>query len=158
MLSLRIRVESDRGGGGAHRSHPTTWFDRDVNPEYFSIHLREITRHARYIYSRGQEKTRYLSNLLSKNVYNLEGISPAFKNLADFEGSGQRCTHHGFRINVESHCALRNAYKLKRWLTIRNNSNSSYDSLPSENWSDNDVECEKTAGIFHFDLKIRNTI
>jgi len=32
------------------------------------------------------------------------------------------------------------AYKLKRWLTIRNSSNSSYDSLPSENW----CESEKT--------------
>ena len=78
-----------------------------------------VTLHARYIYIRGQEKARYLSNLLSRNVYNLDGISPAFKNLPDFEDRGQRCTHHGFRASAESRCALRNAYKLKRWLTIR---------------------------------------
>ena len=119
-------------------------FDGDVNPKNFTIHLRDITPHARYIYTREQEKARYLSNLLFRNVYNLEGISPAFKNLPDFEEHGQRCTHHGFRTNVESHCALRNAYKLKRWLTIRNSSNSNYDSLPSENWSESSVESEKT--------------
>jgi len=48
------------------------------------------------------EKTCYLSNqiLLSRNVYNLEGISSAFKNLPDFEGRGQGCME--FRISVES--------------------------------------------------------
>ncbi|KYN18353.1 hypothetical protein ALC57_09349 [Trachymyrmex cornetzi] len=118
--------------------------DGDVNPTYFTIHLRAITRHARYIYNRGQEELRYLRNLLSRNVNNLEVISPAFKNLPDFGGCGQRCKHHGFRTNVESHCTLRNDYKLKRWLAIRNSSNSSYDSLPSENCSESDVESEKT--------------
>jgi len=49
------------------------------------------------------EKTCYLSNqiLLSRNVYNLEGISSAFKNLPDFEGRGQGCIME-FRISVES--------------------------------------------------------
>ncbi|KYN13605.1 hypothetical protein ALC57_14203 [Trachymyrmex cornetzi] len=135
--------------------HGIEWFDGDVNPVYFTIHLRAITRHARYIYTRGQEKSRYLSNLHSRNVYNLEGISPAFKNLPDFGGCGQRSTHHGFRTNVGSHCALRNAYKLKRWLAIRNSSNSSYDSLPSENCSESDVESEKTNSE-NFSIKFKN--
>jgi len=82
--------------------HGIEWFDGDVNPKNFTIHLRDITRHARYIYTRGQEKARYLSNLLSRNVYNLEGISPAFKNLPDFEDRGQRCTHHRFQASTES--------------------------------------------------------
>ncbi|KYQ50740.1 Uncharacterized protein F54H12.2, partial [Trachymyrmex zeteki] len=107
-------------------------------------------------YSRGQEKTCYLRNLLSRNAYNLERISPAFKNLPDFEDRGQRCTHHGFQTNAESHCALRNAYKLKHWLTtIRNNSNSSYKSLPSENWSESDVESE-TADSRNFSIQFKN--
>ncbi|KYN27633.1 hypothetical protein ALC57_02974 [Trachymyrmex cornetzi] len=135
--------------------HGIEWFDGDVNPIYFTIHLRAITRHARHIYTIGQEKSRYLSNLLSRNVYNLEGISPAFKNLPDFGGCGQRCTHHGFRTNVGSHCALRNAYKLKRWLAIRNSSDSSYDSLPSENCSESDVESEKT-NSGNFSIKFKN--
>jgi len=73
--------------------HRIEWFDGNVNTKYFTIQLRNITHRARYIYSRGQEKVHYLSNLLSRNVYNLEGISPAFKNLPDFEECGQRCTH-----------------------------------------------------------------
>ena len=81
---------------------------------------------------------------LETYMYNLEGISSAFKNLSDFEGRGQRCTHHGFRTSVESRCALRNAYKLKRWLTMRHSNNSSYDNLSSENWSESVVESEKT--------------
>jgi len=100
------------------------------------------------------KRRRYLSNLLSRNVYNLEGISPAFKNLSDFEGCGQRCTHHGFRTNVE-HCALRNAYKLKHWLSMRNSSNSSFFS---ENWRATSRAKKQTAEIFQFNLKIRNTL
>ena len=62
-----------------------------------------------------------------------------------------------FWINVESYCVLqieRNAYKLKRWLTIQNSSNSSYDSLPSKNWSESDVKSEKTdSGNFSIQFK-----
>ncbi|KYN14629.1 hypothetical protein ALC57_13158 [Trachymyrmex cornetzi] len=151
-LPERARLENNWLKRNYHRIE---WFDGDINPIYFTIHLRAITRHVRYIYTRGQEKSRYLSNLLSRNVYNLEGISPAFKNLPDFGGCGQRCTHHGFRTNVGSHCALRNAYKLKRWLAIRNSSDSSYDSLPSENCSESDVESEKT-NSGNFSIKFKN--
>jgi len=136
--------------------HGIEWFDGDVNSTNFTIHLRDITRHARYIYTRGQEKTRYLSNLLSRNVYNLEGISPAFKNLPDFEDRGQRCTHHGFRASAESHCALRNAYKLKRWLTVRRSNNSSYDNLSSGNWSESVVESEETDSENSSSIQFKN--
>jgi len=47
-------------------------------------------RQARYIYTREQEKA-YLCELLSRNVYNLKGISPPFKGLPDGEEGGQRC-------------------------------------------------------------------
>jgi len=63
--------------------HGIEWFDGHVNLIYFTIHLQDITRHARYIY-RGQEKARYLNNILSRNVYNLEEISPAFKKSTRF--------------------------------------------------------------------------
>jgi len=42
--------------------------------------------------------------------------------------------------------------KLKCWLTIRNNSNSSYDSLPSENWSESDSE-KTDSGNFSIQFK-----
>lgn len=49
-------------------------------------------------------------------------VSPAFKNLMLEEECGQYCAHHGFRKIF--HCALHNAYKLKRWLLDQNNSDS----------------------------------
>jgi len=46
------------------------------------------------------------------------------------------------------------AYKLKCWLTIQNSSNSSYDSLSSENWSESDVESKKKdSGNFSIEFK-----
>ena len=99
--------------------HGIEWFDGETKPECFTQHLREIIRETRFIYCRGEEKASYLRNLLSRTVYNLEGISPSFKNLRDKEEDGQRCSHHGFRNNPEFHCALRNVYALKRWFTAK---------------------------------------
>jgi len=63
---------------------------RGINSKYFTIHPRDITRHARYIYSREQEKGHYLSNLLFRNIYNPERIS--LSEMPDFGGCGQRTT------------------------------------------------------------------
>ncbi|XP_070171148.1 uncharacterized protein [Polyergus mexicanus] len=101
--------------------HDIEWFDGEANPKYFTSQLREITRQARHIYVRGAEKETYLRNLLSRNIYNLEDISPAFKNLSEGEVRGRYCGYHGFRKFGIFHCALRNAYKLKYWLIERNN-------------------------------------
>jgi len=87
-LPERVRRENN----WLSRNYHSIEFDGEANLKYFALQLREITRQARYIYIREQEKARYLSELLSKNVYNLEGISPPFKELADGEENGQRCT------------------------------------------------------------------
>ena len=110
--------------------HGIEWFDGEANPKYFVRQLREITRRARFIYTRGQEKASYLSDLLSRNIYNLEADTPAFKNLPDTDELGHRCSHHGFRSNAKYLCALRNAYKLKRWLNERNKRSSNHTTLP----------------------------
>lgn len=74
--------------------HGIKWFNGETSPKYFTSQLRQIIRCVRHIYVRGNEKASYLQNLLSRNIYNLEGISPAFKNLTkksaditDFENS-----------------------------------------------------------------------
>ena len=104
--------------------HGIEWFDGETDLECFTIQLREISRQVLRIYTRGQEKAHYLRRLLSKNVYNLEGISPTFKNLPEDEECGQRCSHHGFRFrpNAKFLCALRNACKLKHWIVAQNSS------------------------------------
>jgi len=50
-------------------------------------------KHATYIPE--GKKTHYLRDLLSRNIYNLEPISPLFEELPDGEEGGQHCTHHG---------------------------------------------------------------
>ncbi|XP_067210251.1 uncharacterized protein [Linepithema humile] len=132
--------------------HGIEWFDGETDLKCFVIQLREITRRVRYIYSRGQEKARYLRRLLSRNVYNLEGISPAFKNLPEDKESGHRCSHHGFRFCSTDKflCALRNAGKLKRWIGAQNTSSecsivSSCDDLSRENWS---ISEKADSGVF----------
>jgi len=147
-LSERVRRENN---WLSRNYHGIEWFDGEGNLKYFTLQLREITRQARYIYTRGQEKTRYLRELLSRNVYNLEGISPPFKELPDGEEGGQRCTHHGFRTKAKFLCALRNAYKLKHWL-VQNSGNSSYESSVLDencsNESGDESESESDSGIF----------
>jgi len=39
-----------------------------ANLKYFALQLREITQQACYIYTRGQEKSRYLRELLFRNI------------------------------------------------------------------------------------------
>ncbi|XP_070171503.1 uncharacterized protein [Polyergus mexicanus] len=120
--------------------HSIEWFDGKANPKYFTTQLREITRQACYIYVRGNEKVNYLENLLSRNVYNLEGISPAFKNLSEEEARGRYCGYHGFRKFGVFHCALRNAYKLKYWLIEQNNIANDTDGDNDDDDEDNENE------------------
>ncbi|KYM93115.1 hypothetical protein ALC53_00348 [Atta colombica] len=58
-----------------------------------------------------------------------------------------------FPHTIRTKATLRNAYKLKRWLNIRNSSNSSYDSILSKNWNESDVENEKTDRNFSIRFK-----
>lgn len=95
--------------------HGIEWFDGETNLECFTTQLREITRHVRNIYTRGNEKARYLRNLLCRVIYNLEGISPSFNELTEEEH--RYCAFHGFRKFGNFHCALHNAYRLQRWLS-----------------------------------------
>ena len=129
--------------------HGIEWFDGEVNPKYFTSHLREIARHARCIYVRGNEKANYLRNLLSRDINNLEGISPSFKNLTPEEDAIQYCGHHGVRKFGNFHCALYNAYKLKYWLSEQNNCENDSSTTEAtcssdENWEiifdDDDVQ------------------
>ncbi|XP_072756960.1 uncharacterized protein [Anoplolepis gracilipes] len=101
--------------------HGIEWFDGETNLKYFISHLREITRRVRYIYVRGNEKASYLRNILSRDINNLEDISPPFKNLSSKEEDGRYCSHHGFWNFGIFRCALHNAYKLKYWLVTQNN-------------------------------------
>ncbi|XP_072757019.1 uncharacterized protein [Anoplolepis gracilipes] len=101
--------------------HGIEWFDGETNLKYFISHLREITRRVRYIYVRSNEKASYLRNILSRDINNLEDISPPFKNLSSKEEDGRYCCYHEFWNFGIFRCALHNAYKLKYWIVTQNN-------------------------------------
>jgi len=58
---------------------------RRQSKKLYNTSVRHYTTRTLHVYQRTREGSLSESNLLSRNVYNLEGISPAFKNLPDFE-------------------------------------------------------------------------
>ena len=148
--------------------HGIDWYAGEDEPECFTSQLREITRSANniYVYS-DNETTQYLQNLLARNIYNLESISPEFKFHLDNEEQGYCSYHESFVAGaLYTQCAHKNAYKLKRWILERYTS----ENRPSiniiqptccssdENWEtcddssdsedDNDSESDCGSGIF----------
>src|SRR5436190_22075100 len=147
--------------------HGIDWFDGEDEPECFTSQLREITRSANNIYVVSDNETaQYLQNLLARNIYNLENISPAFKFHTDNEEQGYCSYHESFIAGaVYIQCAHKNAYKLKRWILERYTSENrpsiniiqptcssdknwerNDDSGDSEDDSDNESAC--SSGIF----------
>ncbi|EFN75574.1 hypothetical protein EAI_17598 [Harpegnathos saltator] len=98
--------------------HGIEWYDGETNPKYFYSRLHETTSHIRGFMTKGKEKASYLQNLLARNVYNLENISPTASDLSPserIESCSFHCSFHTFRKHRHYHCALRDAYKLKHW-------------------------------------------
>jgi len=64
-LSERVRRENN---WFSRNYHDIEWFDHEANLKYLTLQLRKITRQAGYIYTRGQEKVRYLRELVQKCI------------------------------------------------------------------------------------------
>lgn len=94
--------------------HGLEWFEGDVGLRAIHAILREITRTAGNIYTRGREKADYLRNITAREIKNLEeSTCPSF---ADLPSTGEVCLHHGLLKRPKLSCALNNAIKLKDWI------------------------------------------
>lgn len=94
--------------------HGLEWFEGDVPLRTLHANLRQITRTAGIIYTRGREKAKYLQNATARDIKNLEDTDcPAFNDLLS---SAEVCLHHGLLQRPELSCALHNAAKLKEWI------------------------------------------
>lgn len=94
--------------------HGLEWFEGDVGIRTLHANLRQITRAAGTIYTRGHEKAKYLQNVTAREIKNLEESDcPSFN---DLPSSAQVCLHHGLLNRPELSCALNNAVKLKEWI------------------------------------------
>lgn len=94
--------------------HGLEWFDGYVPYKQIGTILREVTRTAQRIYTRGREKADFIQELTARQVINLEDVScPSFKQLPD---DRSYCFHHGVTKGGIYVCALNNAMKLKLWI------------------------------------------
>lgn len=94
--------------------HGLEWFEGDVPLRTLHANLRQITRTAGIIYTRGREKAKYLQSVTARQINNLEETnSPSFN---DLSSSAEVCLHHGLLRRPELSCALNNAAKLKQWI------------------------------------------
>lgn len=97
--------------------HGLEWFEGDVALRTIHSILREITRTAGNIFTRGREKASYLQNVTAREIKNLEDTNcPSF---TDLPSSEQVCLHHGLLKRPNLSCALNNAAKLKEWILSR---------------------------------------
>lgn len=96
--------------------HGIEWYEGDSCIKGVEHSLREICRGKTYtVYTRGHEKAKYLEEVLSRRITNLEewDCCPSFRDLP----TGVQCCSlhastrkHGFR------CALQQAMSLREWL------------------------------------------
>lgn len=93
--------------------HGIEWYEGIVPQDRFENLLREITRLAKSIYTRGKDKVWYLEKTLSREIINLEQFSPSLRKLV---GENNRCIHHALLGNRDFTCAATNVTKLKKFI------------------------------------------
>lgn len=95
--------------------HGIEWYDGESDIGAVFKSMREVTRNALRVFTRGIEKRNLLRLLLGRHIINLEEYRcPSFKNLPREDNSV--CGFHAFK-GEHFACALSYAYKLCFWLT-----------------------------------------
>ena len=106
--------------------HGIQWFEGEVSLRRLRHHLYKVVKKARNIYVRGDDKRRYLENVLGRCVINLEEWkSPTFNKLAAVFPNSLVCASHIEKHieNKKDFCALFKANLLRKWF---------YSILPEE--------------------------
>lgn len=96
--------------------HGIEWFEGDVPEKYLFANLRDLSKHARLIYTRGTEKANLLQQVMAREVINMdEDVQcPSFDKLPSSE---EYCIlHYTKNFSADYKCALNEAKRLKRWL------------------------------------------
>lgn len=99
--------------------HGVEWFEGDVSIKRLHENLKEIVKKASKIYTHGDSKEQYLTDLLGRKVIDVEAFNaPSFSNLdAHYkENVLTGCLNHKLHSNIWNHCALHKAALLKKWL------------------------------------------
>lgn len=96
--------------------HGIEWYEGGTPIKEVERSLRNICRGERYqVYTRGHEKSKYLENILSRQITNLEECTrcPAFR---DSPCEVASCHLHGTTRKRNFSCALQRAMSLREWM------------------------------------------
>lgn len=107
--------------------HGIHWFDGDTTIKSLQVNLQEISKSAVNVYVRGDEKAKFLQNLMGREVTNIELYqAPTFAQLNRMFPKASVCTTHGLQLSfdIKYYCALQKVLTLKEW----------FDSILLEEW------------------------
>lgn len=94
--------------------HGLHWQEGEIPYEELEEILKACTRGAGQVWVKGLEKQRWLKNIIP-NVKNIENLNcPALSKLYHY--TDNPCSNHNLQVCKNSHCAVRNAIVLKKWL------------------------------------------
>ena len=117
--------------------HNLYWRDGSVKIDYVVQELRKITKNVDFIYVRGSCKSKYLQEILEKNIIDLETdiYNPSFEKMPVIE---EKCYLHCSRKNNKRKysCALKNALIIRQWILEGSRKIDLYD-LDSDELSEN---------------------
>lgn len=116
--------------------HGLEWFDGDTPLSKVYDNLKNLSRYALRVYTRGEQKASLLRNILGRDIINLEDYEgPSLKNMPKDKAW---CYYHGVAREESGACALNNARKIKLWLLTRMSDNTDpiyaepYGALPKK--------------------------
>lgn len=94
--------------------HGIAWEDGDIPYEELGGILQSCTKGVGKVYVKGIDKQKWLDPYIT-NILNIETLEcPSLTKLQHV--NDQICSNHNRKICYNSHCALRNATVLKKWL------------------------------------------
>lgn len=101
--------------------HGISWLDGGISQKCLRKSICSISEHADRIFVRGKDKKKFLQEIVTNNIINLEENDkcPSFANLAWIN---TYCIYHSVKFCYLTYdCALNNAAKLKLWLNNNEN-------------------------------------
>ena len=105
--------------------HGIQWFAGECNLDTLHKHLYNTAETAVRIYTRGEDKARYIEEVIGRSIINLENYeTPNFVKLENLFKESWVCGKHVEksmnRFNChQEHCALRRACLLRKWFWSR---------------------------------------
>lgn len=115
--------------------HGIAWSKGDTSLQALETNLKRIAGQATRIFTRGSEKSSYLTQLTGYFIINLEDDEEA-PSLRHLPRSDVRCIYHCAANHRQAYnCALNNAIRIKAWLSQNEQIASLWEYRTTTSWS-----------------------